>query len=422
MRITTDHLLIKLQSLTSSKKFLVAYSGGLDSHVLLHLLAQVTILSQNFQIRAVYIDHGLQSVAKKWPKHCLSICKNLFIDCEVVSLALTIPQGKSLEAVAREARYDAFSQVLQADEVLLTAHHQDDQAETLLIQLFRGAGINGLAAMPIISPFGKSQHIRPLLDQSRDALEHYAQQYQLDFIEDPSNQDHRYDRNFFRHAIIPRLKKRWMSMSKVLARVATHQAEAKNLLAEYIAEDLPQLTGKRTGTLSIQQLKLLSSARCKAVIRYFLDQKGFQAPSDKKLRHIISDVLYAKPSASPCVDWQGAEVRRYQDDLYAIRPLSAHNTKQIIHWVIDQSLQISSLNRVLKFKQLEGVNHLLLRKDQTVEVRFRQGGEIIYQAQRKQSKRLKKIFQERHIPMWERDRIPLIYIDNTLVLILWDHR
>ena len=422
MPITTAYLLTKIKSLTSSKKLLVAYSGGLDSHVLLHLLAQTTTLSKSFQIRAIYIDHGLQSVAKQWSQHCLSSCKNLSIDCEVVSLALNIPQGKSLEAVAREARYQAFSQTLQADEVLLTAHHQDDQAETLLIQLFRGAGINGLAAMPIISDFGKAKHIRPLLDQSRDALEHYAQQYQLDFIEDPSNQDQQYDRNFFRHTIIPPLKKRWVSMSQVLARVTQHQAEAKSLLAEYIAEDLPQLTGKRIGTLSIQALKLLSLARCKAVIRYFLDQKGFQAPSDKKLRHIISDVLNAKPSATPCVHWQGIEVRRHQDDLYAIEPLSIHNTRQIIRWSINQSLQIPSLNRLLKFNQLEAIHHLLLGKDRTVEVRFRQGGEIIYQAQRKHSKRLKKVFQEMHIPAWERDRIPLIYIDNKLVLILWDHR
>jgi tRNA(Ile)-lysidine synthase len=417
MSITTNHLLTKLQSLTSSKKLLIAYSGGLDSHVLLHALAPVS-LSQGFQVRAIYIDHGLQSVAKRWSQHCLAICENLSIDCNVMSLALDIPQGESLEAVAREARYQAFSQTLQADEVLLTAHHQDDQAETVLIQLFRGAGINGLAAMPVINSFGKGQHIRPLLDQSRGGLDHYAQQYQLDFIEDPSNQDQRYDRNFFRHAIIPRLKKRWMSMSAVLARVAQHQAEAKSLLAEYIADDLPQLIGKRKGTLSIQKLKLLSPARCKAIIRYFLDQKGFQAPSDKKLRHIILDVLNAKQSAIPCVHWHGVEMRRYQDDLYAIKPLSIHDTKQVIPWDINQPLQIASLKRILEFKQLEGVNYLLLGKEQTVEVRFRQGGEKIYQAQGRHSKRLKKIFQERHIPTWERDRIPLIYIDNILVLMV----
>ncbi len=421
MLISNADLVKKLRLLTASKKLLLAYSGGLDSHVLLHLLAPLIHSPEGFELRAVYIDHGLQTVATQWGQHCLTICKDLTVPYEVIPLKLTIPQGKSLEAVAREARYHALSQILQPDEVLLTAHHQDDQAETLLIQLFRGAGINGLAAMPVISPFAKGQHLRPLLDQSRQTLKHYAQYHQLNFIEDPSNQDQHYDRNFFRHAIIPLLKKRWSSMGKVLTRVAKHQAEAKNLLAEYLEQDLPLLVGQREGTLSVKKLKTLSKIRCNAVIRYFLAKKGFLAPSTKKLHHIISNILNAKQDAIPCVHWQGVEIRRYQDDLYALSPLPEHNDQQIIRWNINQSLQIPSLNRILKFKQLETINHLLLKKDQTVEVRFRQGGEKIYQAHRNCTRSLKKIFQEKHIPPWERNRIPLIYIDNTLVLILWNN-
>ncbi len=412
-----NQIIKNLKLLTSAKKFLIAYSGGLDSHVLLHALVHALPASQGFQLRAIHIHHGLQSIAKQWPQHCLRICKDLAIDCEIVNLELTIPKGKSLEAVAREARYQAFAQTLQPDEILLTAHHRDDQAETLLIQLFRGAGINGLAAMPIISTFAKGQHIRPLLEQSRDALAHYAQLHQLNFIEDPSNQDQRYDRNFFRHSIIPQLKKRWSSMDKILARVAQHQAEAKKLLEEYITQDLPLLVGKQKGTLSIKKLKLLSTPRCKAIIRYFLDHQGFSVPSEKKLQHILSDILNAAQDAMPCVHWQGVEIRRYQDDLYAIPPLPAHNAQQIIHWNINQSLQLPSLNRILKFKHLEAI-HPLLKKHRIVEVRFRQGGERIYQTEKKHSQSLKKIFQKMNIPTWERNRIPLIYIENKLVLIL----
>jgi tRNA(Ile)-lysidine synthase len=399
------------------KKLLIAYSGGLDSHVLLHLLATLPA-SEGFQLRAIHIEHGLQSVAKQWPKHCRDICKNLAVNYETISLELTISQGQSLEAVARKARYQAFAQALQKDEVLVTAHHKDDQAETLLIQLFRGAGVNGLAAMPTMRPFAKGQHIRPLLDQSRQALTGYAHQHELNFIEDPSNEEQRYDRNFLRHAIIPRLKNRWISINQLLARAAQHQAEAKNLLAEYLEQDLPNLKGQRNGTLSIVKLKRLSTARCKAVIRYFIDKKSFLAPSEKKLSHILSDVLNAQPSAMPCVHWQGVQIRRYQDDLYAIAPLSAHNTQQIIQWEINQPLQLPCLNRILTRDQLEDIRGLLVKKKQTVEVRFRQGGEKIYYEQRKFSKSLKKILQERHIPIWERDRIPLIYIDNRLVLVL----
>lgn len=427
-----NNVLQHLKLLTPVKKLLIAYSGGLDSHVLLHLLATLPT-SEGFQLRAIHIEHGLQSIAKQWPEHCRTICKNLAVDYESISLELTILKGQSLEAVARWARYQAFSQVLQKDEVLVTAHHQDDQAETLLIQLFRGAGVNGLAAMPAIQQLSqgqskgqsktesKGQHIRPLLNQSRQALTHYAHQHGLDFIEDPSNQQQRYDRNFLRHTIIPRLKNRWISINQCLARAAQHQAEAKHLLAEYVEQDLPNLKGQRNGTLSIAKLKHLSNARCKAVIRYFIDKKGFLSPSEKKLRHIISDVLNAKPSATPCVQWQGVEMRRYQDDLYAITPLSTHNAQQIIQWNISQPLQLPSLKRTLTIEQLKEISELLVEKNQKieVEVRFRQGGEKIYQKQQQCNKSLKKILQERHIPTWKRDRIPLIYIDNRLVLLLF---
>ena len=418
MSTLSDHLVKKFNSLTSAKKVLIAYSGGLDSHVLLHALASIAP-SQNLQIRAIYIDHGLQLIAKQWPQHCLTVCNRLSIACEIVSLNLSIPKGKSLEAVARDARYQAFAERIQQDEMLVTAHHQDDQAETLLVQLFRGAGINGLAAMPVISDFASGQHMRPLLDQSRESLEQYAQQHKLDTIKDPSNQDQCFDRNFLRHAIIPRLKNRWKSINQLLARAAHHQAEAKNLLTEYLRQDLPVLVGKRSGTLSIKKLKQLSLARRKAIIRYFIDQKGFLAPSEKKLHHILSDVLNAGQSAMPCVHWQGVEVRRHQGDLYAIAPLTPHNTQQIIHWDTNQPLQLHCLNRILKSDQLEGIDALLVKHNHKVEVRFRQGGEKIYQAQRKHTQSLKKIFQEMHIPTWERDRIPLIYIDNKLVFIVF---
>ena len=417
MLISTEWITTRLQSLTAKKKLVVAYSGGLDSHVLLHLLANIPS-TQKIQVRAIHVDHGLQSIAKQWPQHCLTVCKHLSIKCEIVRLNLSILEGESLEAVAREARYHAFSQHLQQNELLVTAHHQDDQAETVLIQLFRGAGINGLAAMPLINAFAASQHLRPLLDQSHDAVMQYAQQHGLDFIEDPSNQDQRFDRNFLRHAILPRLKNRWKSISKVLMRVAQHQAEAKHLLAEYLQQDLPRLAGKVGGTLSIKKLKQLSSPRCKAVIRYFLDEKGFLAPSEKKLQHILSDVLRAQPSAVPCVQWQGVEVRRYQDDFYAIPPLMVHNTQQIICWEVKHPLRLPQLQRILKVDQLDAINSLL-ETNQTVEVRFRQGGERMYQVQRKCTQRLKKIFQEKQLPPWERDRTPLIYINNKLVLVLW---
>jgi len=406
--------------ISATKKLVIAFSGGLDSYVLLYAIAQISITTQDYQIRAIHIDHGLQAVSSQWSVQCEAICKVLNIPCEIISLNLLVPKSKSLEAAAREARYQAFKESLQTGETLLTAQHQDDQAETLLIQLFRGAGINGLAAMPALRNFGKGTHLRPLLNVSRESLEQYAKYHALNFIEDPSNQDQRFDRNYFRHEIIPHLKQRWPSMDKVLTRAAYHQAEAKNLLAEYIEQDLPLLAGSRVGTLSIKQLKLLSEARCKAVIRYFLDQKGFLAPSQKKLAHIITDVLNSQDDAMPCVHWQGIEVRRYQDDLHAITPLDKHDEKQCISWNISKPLYIPSLKRILKTTLLDDIKVLGMKKEQNIEIRFRQGGEKIYQAQRKRTIALKKYFQEMHIPPWERERTPLIYIDNQLVAIVFD--
>ena len=420
--LSTDQLIQRLSSLSSSKKWLIAFSGGLDSYVLLHALSHYNRQSQSFHLRAIHIDHGLQAVSKQWAQRCQQVCVSLGLECDVVSLGLKIKQGESLEAVARTGRYQAFAKALQADEVLLTAQHQDDQAETVLIQLLRGAGINGLAAMPAISNFANGQHARPLLGVTRESLEAYAKLHALDFIADPSNEDQRFDRNFIRHEIVPRLKARWPSANRVLSRVAQHQAEAKHVLAEYLQHDLLQLTGNREGTLSIKKLRDLSSARCNAVVRYFLAQQGFLAPSEKKLTHIMNDVLAAKQEAMPCVQWQGVEVRRFKDDLYALAPLAPHDATQIIPWNLQVPLSLVSQNRILKPTLVDVINHGSLRNGAVMEaagvtVRFRQGGEKIYSEARKRTISVKNLMQEHHIPPWERDRIPLIYVGETLVAI-----
>lgn len=416
--LNVHQLLQHLDTLTPSKKVLIAFSGGLDSSVLLHALVQANQVSKSLQLRAIYIDHGLQAIASQWSIHCHQFCQTLTVDCETIALGLKVQQGQSLEAVAREARYQAFATVLQRGEVLLTAHHQDDQAETLLIQLFRGAGVNGLAAMPAVTNFAKGQQIRPLLNTPRQALLEYAQHHNLAFIEDPSNQDQAFDRNYFRHQIVPRLKQRWPSMNQVLSRVAHHQAEAKYLLEEYLVSDLLTVQGEVENTLSIDQLKCYSLPRCKAIIRYFLAQQGFLAPSEKKLQHIISDVLNAKQEAIPKVHWQGVEVRRYQGDLYALSPLSQHNAQHVITWDGQHNLWLPSLNRVLKPEQLDDITPLRLKSNHKMEIRFRQGGEKIYQQHRHCHCSLKHYFQEVKIPPWERSRIPLLYIDGRLVKVM----
>ena len=215
---------------------LIAYSGGLDSHVLLHLCASLRAIQPQIVLRAIHIDHGLQAVSAQWVMHCQTVCAALNIPFICEALHLKVQTGESVEAVAREARYAVFSQYLRAGEMLLTAHHQDDQAETVLLHLLRGSGVDGLAAMPEIRPLAQGYLGRPLLALSRAELVTYAQQNQLNYITDPSNADNRFDRNFLRQQIIPLLQQRWVAVNKTLARAARLQGETRQLLAQTLGE------------------------------------------------------------------------------------------------------------------------------------------------------------------------------------------
>ncbi|MEN9847337.1 MAG: hypothetical protein RL368_77, partial [Pseudomonadota bacterium] len=212
-------LLQTLQELPPCRRYWVAYSGGLDSHVLLHALAKLRTHC-TAHLHAVHIHHGLNPRADEWAKHCQQVCADLGIPSTVHAIHIPRNTGASLEALARDARYAALKSIIGEGEVCFTAHHGDDQAETVLLQLFRGAGVAGLSAMPRSAPLGNGWQVRPLLNYSRTQLQHYATTQQLHWIEDDSNLDLRFDRNFLRHAVLPILRQRWGSLSPTLQRVA----------------------------------------------------------------------------------------------------------------------------------------------------------------------------------------------------------
>ncbi len=404
----------QLQALTRSKKILIAYSGGLDSHVLLHLASQIS-QTNNYQIRAMHIHHGLQKVANDWVPHCQNVCDTLNISIEIQYLNLTIEKSKSLEDVARKARYAAFSESLQENEVLLTAHHQNDQAETLLLQLFRGAGVQGLAAMSRITVFGLGKHARPLLNYSRQSLVAYAKENKLDFIEDPSNKDSAFDRNFLRNKIMPELRERWPSIDKTISRSASIQAETKQLLDEYAEQDLLSIQSSPADSdkLTLSKFQNFSSAKQKLLIRYWITVNGFNPPSEKKLKHIFSDVVNAGEDSQPLVEWEGVEIRRYQDKLYIMKPLQDHNIKQVIEWENPQAiLNIASLDY-----SLTALSVFQYDENSPITVRFRQGGEKLYHHKRGVNISLKNFLQESDVPPWLRSRIPLIYSGETLIKV-----
>ena len=358
----------------------------------------------------MHVHHGLQKIADSWVPHCEKICADLNIPLEVAHLKLAIIKGESTENIARKGRYEALKASLQADEILVTAHHQNDQAETLLLQLFRGAGVQGLASMPLINDFGLGQQVRPLLAESRDDLECYAKKHQLQFIDDPSNQDQAFDRNFLRQNILPQLRKRWLGIDKSIARSARIQAETKALLDEVAQQDLDKICDE-ANTITIQSLLKLSKRRQKLLIRYWIEKGGFSSPSEKKLQHIFDDGVHAKEDAQPLIAWQGAEIRRFKGQLYVLQPLSKHDASQQFDWQTQTPLIIASLGVALHSEMLnEPFDH--------VSVRFRQGGEQIYLPERGIHLSLKNYFHEMAVPPWLRDRAPLIYHENTLKQVI----
>lgn len=397
---------------------LVAYSGGLDSHVLLHAAVQ---LQQQYPslisvVRAVHIDHGLQAVSAGWAKHCEQVCAELGIEFTAFALNLEVPAGSSIEAVARTARYAVFEQHLRSGEVLLTAHHQDDQAETLLLNLLRGSGPEGLAAMPESRPFAGSVLLRPLLGLSRAQLTGYALHYQLDWIDDPSNASLAFDRNYLRHEVLPKFRERWPATDRLLARAAQWQGEAVELQSELLAAQLLQVRGSQPGTLSVNSLLACSVVMRKALLRQWLKVSGFMNPPLKKLQHILSDVLPARPDAQPCVAWPGCEVRRYRDDVYVMPPLAEHDPQQVLVWLAPyDDYLIESLGLVLENTSLGELLPPLMASGQPLQIRFRQGGEKLQRAGIHIS--LKQLLQDQAVPPWLRERIPLVYAGEQLVLI-----
>lgn len=294
---------------------LMALSGGLDSTVLLH--AAASLWPKN-KIRAIHIHHGLYADADSWQRHCEQLCEGLNVALITVRLEDKPEAGESIEAWAREARYRVFESHLQVDECLLTAHHQQDQAETVLLNLIRGSGPQGLAAMPTSRPLGQGILVRPFLGLSRETLKAYAEQHQLTWVEDPSNENTDFDRNFLRQAVLPLLKTRWPSIEASLTRSAEYAAESTALLATLLNPKLENLRGTQPGTLSIQGLLALDAPQQKALIRQWLSEQGFPLPPYKKLQEILGSVMKAGQDRNPEVTWGQVSIRRYRDDLFVL--------------------------------------------------------------------------------------------------------
>ena len=273
MKLNAENILQLLKNTPTGatiKTWWLAYSGGVDSQVLLHLLS-----ATDLDVRAVYIDHGLQDESKQWAKHCAQSCQQLNIPFQTISVNARAAPGESPEASARHARYRALATLVAEGHCLLTAQHQDDQAETFLLQLLRSAGPAGLAAMPFCDEFSAGLHMRPLLVFTQAQILGYAKQHDLVWVEDPSNQDDRYDRNYLRNQVMPMLKQRWPTIDQAISTVAKQQAENKHLLEYYAAAELKRINAD-AGSLPVDALLSFDEPQLRNILRYWIKQQSVQ--------------------------------------------------------------------------------------------------------------------------------------------------
>lgn len=399
----------------NARSLCVAFSGGLDSTVLLHLLKELRDSGRLLpSLRAVHVNHGLQEAAFAWEQHCQALCENWQVSLETRQVDATPHAGESSEAAARRARYHAFLETLCPDEVLLQAHHADDQAETLLLHLLRGSGVFGLAGIPRTRPLGKGSLLRPLLGVSRALLNAYARQHQLRWVEDPSNADSRFDRNFLRVKLIPGLEQRWPRAAFSLARSAGLLRESASLLDALAAGDLQQASAGQANRLQRDRLSQWSPERQRNLLRYWLQNQvaelRVEHPSYDLLGRIQQELIHPDSDGYVHLAWgkggEQRELHRYRGELLLLRPLPVEMQDHL--WELNQPLGLPAPLGSLEWLGNAPRDNLL--------VRFRSGGERIPKPDG-HHQTLKEYCQEQGIPPWLRHALPLLYDGEELVAI-----
>jgi len=391
----------------------VAFSGGVDSTVLLHLLVAVRSELPG-PLSAIHVNHGLHQDSQSWDEHCRSVCLAWSVDYASHRVDARPVRGRSPEEWARTLRYRLLETQLGPGELLLTAHHQDDQVETLVLQLCRGAGPAGLAGMQAWRPFGAGGHGRPLLAWSRSRLESYAVGHQLHWLEDPSNADGRLDRNFVRMELLPVLRARWPGAGATISRAAELQSEANMVLGEIAAQDLAGCRGDVPHRLRLAGLAALSWPRQANVLRHWLASLSLPAPARSHISEMRQQLLESRPDASPRVAWPGAEVRRFANELWAGAPLAPRDSRRHVSWCLREPCNLAHGRLSARPVAGRGLRRSGLDGD-SVEVRFRCGGEAMLPVADRHHRRLKKLLHQARVPPWMRNRLPLLYHGDQLV-------
>jgi len=399
------------------ERLCIAYSGGLDSTVLLAALAALRE-REGFRLRALHVDHGLHADSAQWASCARRQAQRLGIACRVLRVRIRRGSGESIEALAREARYAALSAALAPEELLLTAHTLDDQLETVLLALSRGGGLRGLSAMNARGKQAGRVLLRPLLGVPRTSLAQFAQARKLSWIEDPSNLDERFDRNYLRRKVLPALRERWPALALTAARSAAHIAEAQQQLSRSARRAAARAADG--ATLRVSALRALDPAARRNLLLYWIAARGIALPDHRRLGEIAGPLLEARPDATPRVQWRGGELRRHGDRLFALaeREAAALPAAQSWHWRREPWLELGDGSALGLIADRHG-DVDLEKLPLPLRVEFRRGGERLQASHGHLP--LKDLLQQHDIAPWERGAVPLLLRGSRIVAVadLW---
>jgi tRNA(Ile)-lysidine synthase len=397
-------------------RVVVAFSGGVDSTVLLAALARLKLRAP---LRAAHVDHGLHPDSALWSEHCAATARALGVELVTTRVEVERRARSGLEAAARTARYAALADLLSPGDVLLTAHHADDQLETVLLRIVRGSGVRGLRAIRERMPFGRGWLARPLLGCSRAEILEQAHAWNLRWLEDPANRSLEHDRNFLRASVVPRLLERWPAAARSAQRLAEQMADAEEILAEVAARDAAAVAD--ASRVPRAALERLDPARQRNLLRHLVRRAGFEPPSAHKIEELRAALLDARRDAQPRIRWAGVDARVFRGQLYLMQALPAASRRGFAAR-LDKVRRWTGPEGELQFELLgagPGLPESWL--DDGLTLRFRCGGEQFKPLEQAHHRSLKHWLQEAAIVPWMRTRIPLLYRDDHLVAVadLW---
>ncbi|PAJ73287.1 tRNA lysidine(34) synthetase TilS [Pseudoalteromonas sp. NBT06-2] len=399
-----------------SNSLTVALSGGVDSVVLLHLANTFQKNNPDIFISAIHVDHGLSDNAKNWQLFCTQLCDKLEIPLKIAEVSVIKKTRQSLEAVAREQRYLALFKLSDPTSIILLGQHQDDQVETFLLQLKRGSGLAGLSAMASLSSQQGRYLLRPLLNTSRAQIECFAKNYAIPHINDESNDDKRFDRNYLRHDIVPQLNERFKGFNACVSRSVELLQQQQTLIDEISQSDLIQAyhfsQSNKANTIPVPFLSSLSFARQANLVRYWLGQHNLLMPSKAILDQILNQAINAKIDAKICIQLGKHTIQRFRNELYVVDPV------ETILDVLDCDIETVSLSNAAKLKKCQGKGIRDIKPEEILNIRFATLKDRIKPRNKPGSNTVKHWLKSEKVPPWQRDSIPLIYYDDTLVQVV----